>query len=101
MTGLWVSILALRGKTIEEKKPIIEQAIQESHFKVVLIDGIRDLLSNINDPDQCTELVTWIEHLTITYNLHIVNVLHLIKPGSRYFFNRAIMAIHGHFNNLL
>jgi hypothetical protein len=61
---------------------IIEQAIIDGGFKIVLIDGIRDLLSNINDPDQCTDLVTWIEKMTITHNVHIANVLHLNKTDN-------------------
>jgi hypothetical protein len=74
-----INILSLRGLSPQDRQGVIEEAIQEGNFKVVIIDGIRDLLSNINDPDQCTSLVTWIEHLTVTYGLHIVNVLHQNK----------------------
>lgn len=79
LTAKKINILSLRGLGPEERKNIIAEAISEGSFKIVLIDGIRDLLSNINDPDQCTSLVTWIEHLTVTYGLHIVNVLHQNK----------------------
>ncbi len=82
MTGLYVNILSLRGKSIDERKEIIETAIQESAFKVVLIDGIRDLLNDINDLKECTELVILIERLTAAYRLHIVNVLHLNKTDN-------------------
>ncbi len=82
LTGQWISVLMLRGQNIEARRQIIEQAINEENFKVVLIDGIRDLLGNINDPDQCTELVIWIEHLTTSWNLHIVNILHQNKTDN-------------------
>jgi hypothetical protein len=82
LTGQWVNILSLRGLNIDQRKEIIEQAIKDNSFKVVVIDGIRDLLSNINDPDQSTDLIIWIEHLTVTYNLHIVNILHQNKTDN-------------------
>jgi hypothetical protein len=82
LTGQWVNILALRGLSLTERKAIIEQAINDSSFKVVFIDGIRDLLSNINDPDQSTDLIIWIEHLTVTYGLHIANILHQNKTDN-------------------
>lgn len=82
MTGQWINILALRGLSLTERKAVIEQAVKENCFKVLVIDGIRDLLSNINDPDQSTELIIWIEHLTVTYNLHIVNILHQNKTDN-------------------
>ena len=82
LTKQYVHSLTLRGINTEERKDIIEQAIKEGKFKVVLIDGIRDLLGNINDPDQCTDLVIWIEKLTVTYGLHIVNILHQNKTDT-------------------
>jgi hypothetical protein len=82
MTGQWINILALRGVSLRDRKRIIEEAVKENSFKVVVIDGIRDLLSNINDPDQSTELIIWVEHLTVTYNLHIVNILHQNKTDN-------------------
>lgn len=79
LTGNKVNILSLRGIGPAERREVIEQAIADGAYKILIIDGIRDLLSNINDPDQCTGLVTWIEHLTVSYGLHIVNVLHQNK----------------------
>lgn len=82
MTGEWINILALRGLNARQRKDIISQAVAESDFKAIIIDGIRDLLSNINDPDQCTELIVWIEHLTVTHNLCIINILHQNKTDN-------------------
>lgn len=79
MTGRYVNSLSLRGKSPEERRDIIKQAIEESSFKIVFIDGIRDLLKNINDPVECTDLITWCEALITTYNIHIVNILHQNK----------------------
>lgn len=82
LTGQWVNILALRGLSLQERKAVIEEAIKDNSFKVVVVDGIRDLLSNINDPDQSTDLIIWIEHLTKQYSLHIVNILHQNKTDN-------------------
>lgn len=82
MTGEWVKIISLRGLNPAERREVIAGAVDENNFKVVVIDGIRDLLSNINDPDQCTGLVTWIEHLTVSKNLSIINVLHQNKTDN-------------------
>jgi len=81
LTGKYVNVLALRGLSTEKRRDVIEQAINDNEFKIVFIDGIRDLLSNINDPDQCTALVTWIEALTLR-GLHVCNILHLNKTDN-------------------
>lgn len=82
MTGHKVTILYLRGKSPAERKQIIEEAIKDNRPKVVFIDGIRDLISNINDPDQSTDLITWIERITLEFGVHIVNVLHQNKTNN-------------------
>lgn len=79
LTKQYVNILSLRGLGPKDRREVIQEAIDDGRYKIVVIDGIRDLLSNINDPDQCTELVTWIEHLTVSYGIHIINVLHQNK----------------------
>jgi hypothetical protein len=81
-SGYNVHVLSLRGISPEDRRKVIETAAQEGIIKLIVIDGIRDLLSNINDPDQCTELVTWIEWLTVTYGIHIINVLHQNKTDN-------------------
>lgn len=82
LTGKKIDTLSLRGLKTEERQKVIEQALKDNSYKILFIDGIRDLLSNINDPDQCTDLITWIENLTVANSLHVVNVLHLNKTDS-------------------
>ena len=81
LTGKEVTTFYLRGQSPEERKRIIEHAIKKNPTppKLIIIDGIRDLISNINDPDQSTELITWIERITLQHKVHIVNVLHQNK----------------------
>lgn len=81
ITGKWVPVFFLRGQSYQERQAIIQKTVQywPQKLKWIVIDGIRDLLSNINDPDQCTDLVTWVEKINVRYNIHITNVLHLNK----------------------
>jgi hypothetical protein len=84
LTGYHVRTFCLRGKSPAERKQIIEDAIVQSEPKpkMIIIDGIRDLTSNINDPDQTSELITWVEKLTLDHGVHIINVLHLNKTDN-------------------
>ena len=84
LTGYQVGTFYLRGKSPAERKAIIETVVREypTRPKLIIIDGIRDLLSNINDPDQVSELLTWLEKLTLENSLHVINVLHMNKTDN-------------------
>lgn len=84
MTGHTVGTFYLRGQSPLERRQIIQQVVSEypTRPKIVIIDGIRDLLSNINDPDQVSELLTWLEKLTLENSLHVINVLHMNKTDN-------------------
>lgn len=84
LTGKWVPVFYLRGKSPQERQQIIFETVRQwpTRPKLILIDGIRDLLSNINDPDQSTDLIVWLENITVTFSLHVMNVLHLNKTDS-------------------
>jgi hypothetical protein len=84
ITGKYVPVFYLRGRSPKDRKEIIENVVSywPSKLRLIVIDGIRDLLTNINDPEQATEITTWIEQLTIKHGLHIINVLHLNKSDN-------------------
>jgi hypothetical protein len=84
MTKLWVPVFYLRGLSPEERKNFIQQTVTAwaSKPSIVVIDGIRDLMSNINDPDESTDLIVWLEKITLHYNIHVINILHLNKTDS-------------------
>lgn len=58
---------------------IIEHVISEGNFDLVVIDGIRDVVFDINSPEEATitatNLMKWVE----MYNCHIINILHQNK----------------------
>jgi hypothetical protein len=83
-TGKYVPVFYLRGRSAKDRKEIIENVVAywPSKLRLIVIDGVRDLLTNINDPEQATEITTWIEQLTIKHGLHVINVLHLNKSDN-------------------
>ncbi len=48
---------------------------------LVIIDGIRDLMYDINSPSESSELINLLMRWSSEYNLHIHTVLHLNKGG--------------------
>jgi hypothetical protein len=75
-------IFCLRPLSPQERVSFIENYLENNdNLGLVVIDGIRDLLVDINNPDQSTEIVTKIMQWTKTYNIHICLVLHQ-NPGS-------------------
>jgi RecA-family ATPase len=72
-----IDVYPLRKFNAAERLKMIETAIyQKPNLKLVIIDGIRDLVTSINDEDQASmitsKLLKWSEEL----NIHIIIVLH-------------------------
>lgn len=84
LCGLWVPVFFLRGRSPEDRQDFIEQTLKfwPNPPKLIVIDGIRDLMSNINDADESTELIVWLERLTLLHNVGVINILHLNKTDS-------------------
>jgi len=60
LTGHKINVFNLRGKGYKERKDIIEQTVLHwpHKLKFIVIDGIRDLVADINDAVECTEIIT-------------------------------------------
>jgi hypothetical protein len=90
MSGKTVNVFYLRGMSPEERRDFIRETILHwpTAPQLIIIDGIRDLMKDINSTDESTDLLVWLEKLTITqregqqYMPHIVNILHLNKGDS-------------------
>lgn len=76
-----VPFLSMRDKAPAERMEIIEQTLSlwTPALKLIVIDGIRDLMSDINNPDESTTVMTWLQKISTKYNVHIITVLHLNK----------------------
>jgi hypothetical protein len=84
LTGFELPIFYLRGMSPEERRDFIANTVKywDKKPRIIVIDGIRDMMSNINDADESTELIVWLEQLILTYNLHIIEVLHQNKTDN-------------------
>jgi hypothetical protein len=73
---------SLRAMSCEQKLDIIQELIdnQENYFKnpvkLVMIDGIADLLDNFNDIEKSNRLAESLLRWTDTKNIHISTVIH-------------------------
>ena len=70
----------LREKTPKERIEFIEKCLFETKYKdkigLVLIDGIADLVTNVNDLDQCNEITQKLMSWSTQTNAHIIAVIH-------------------------
>ncbi len=57
-----------------------------------MIDGIRDLLTDINSPDQATEITDFLMKWAERFNIHIIVILHQNKTDTHAMatFNRKL-----------
>jgi hypothetical protein len=72
-------VYQLRTLTTDERIYFIDYVISKIPASLVLIDGIKDLVSDINSPDQATSIVTRLMKWSTEDYVHIINVLHMNK----------------------
>lgn len=79
-SGNNIEFYCLRPYSVEERKKIINARLQSIKEKsLVVIDGIRDLVTDINDPTQANDCATWLMKVTEEKYIHIINILHQNK----------------------
>ena len=72
--------VALREQSPEMRRTIIDYMLYKMKgIGLVVIDGIRDLMYDINNPTESTEIINLLMQWSSQYNLHIHTVLHLNK----------------------
>lgn len=72
----------LRKSSPNERLKLVEHAIENTpKLGFVVIDGIRDLITSINDEAESTNMASKLLEWTERYNIHIVVILHE-NPGS-------------------
>lgn len=73
----------LRSKTPAERLELIEYAIYNNdNIGIVVIDGIKDLVTSINDEAEATMIASKLLKWTEERNIHIITVLHQNKSDS-------------------
>lgn len=73
-------IFALRKYDTRQRLQMIEQIIEYyDDLAILVIDGIRDLVTSINDEEQATDMTSRLLRWTEEKNIHILTVLHQNK----------------------
>jgi hypothetical protein len=80
----FLKVFALRTCSPSERLQIIEYTLQNTpNIGLCVIDGVRDLVTSINDEEQATMINTKLLNWTETYNCHIVVILHQNKGNDQ------------------
>lgn len=76
-----LEVYSLRSFPPDDRIKVIEGVLYQKGGSagLVVIDGIRDLVFDINDPTQATDIVTKLLKWTEDLNIHIVTVIHQNK----------------------
>jgi RecA-family ATPase len=80
----FLNVFSLRKYPPGERFNIIKTAIDNTeNLGLVVIDGIRDLITNINDPDQATQITTDLLKWSEEKDCHILTVIHENKGNEQ------------------
>ena len=74
-------VFNLRGEPWQERLPMVEAAIGQYKPDLVIVDGIRDLINDINDGVLAQEVIEQLMHLATAGECCIVCVLHQNKAS--------------------
>lgn len=75
-----IDFFVLREYSPDQRRDIINWALhEERHYGLVVIDGIRDLIRDINSPSESLDIINELMRWSSYYELHIHTVLHLNK----------------------
>lgn len=79
-----LEISKIRGLNTEQRLAFIDKKIMEksNYIGLVIIDGIRDLLVDINSPQQATKISDYLLKWAEIKNIHVIGVLHSNKTDN-------------------
>lgn len=78
--GRRVTFCALRKYSVDDRMAIIEKLIYDTAYVgLVVIDGVRDLLFDINSPKEATDVVNKLMKWTEERNFHLHTIIHQNK----------------------
>ena len=79
--GKLFDIFNVRGVAWKERRDLLREAVTRCKPDLVIVDGIRDLVNDINDGVLAQEVMEELMHLATERNCCIVCVLHQNKSG--------------------
>jgi hypothetical protein len=78
-----IEVYSFREFSTAERRKLIEYLLTEGNplgdIGLFVIDGVRDLVNDINDPKEATEIASFLMRLTTIAWCHIITVLHQNK----------------------
>ena len=77
-----LTIFSLRPYNTEERIKMIEAVLYADDWRFAIIDGVRDLVTDINNPDQATRISNLLLKWTADRNCHIMNIIHQNKADA-------------------
>lgn len=80
-TSLPFHVFNVRQEMWRDRMPLLEVAIRKLKPDLVVVDGIRDLVNDINDGELAQEVVEGLMHLASDFHCCIVCVLHQNKSS--------------------
>lgn len=72
---------ALKPYTPEQRVESISLLLEHHRPDVLIIDGVRDLIYDINDARECTNIMSTLMKWNVDYDIHITTVLHQNKSN--------------------
>ena len=79
--GKLFDIFNVRGVAWKERRDLLREALTRCKPDLVIVDGIRDLVNDINDGTLAQEVMEELMHLATEHDCCIVCVLHQNKSG--------------------
>lgn len=76
-------VFNVRALTCQERREKLPLAIKTYRPDIVIIDGIADLLPDINDGPKATDLMEQLLQLADEYNCNITTIIHLNRTGEK------------------
>ena len=74
-----LSFYDLKIHNPSERIKIIEALLQQGNYDFIVLDGIRDLVFDINSPEEATNISTSLMQWADNYNAHVLTILHQNK----------------------
>ena len=76
-----IDVFNVRGVAWKERRDLLREAVTRCKPDLVIVDGIRDLVNDINDGTLAQEVMEELMHLATAHDCCIVCVLHQNKSG--------------------
>jgi len=77
----WLCHYAFVGYAVEKLKKGLVYVLEKAKAKhggvfMLILDGIADFASSVNDEAECNQLVGWIREISVTYDCPVICVIH-------------------------